>query len=169
MYTPELEIKDTTESNTSVSYLDLLLSIDRDGQLRTSLYDNRDDFNFHIQIFRSHLRPPMAFLSHNSSDTPGLAPLINVIPLMRAVQLSIGFSDSDMSRNVWNRLLRSYMIGTEILPNNMMPPLPNVTRHSGWWPYTVTPSIDETSHQFLTLLVIWTLLPNLTFYLIVQG
>ena len=39
MYTPEREIKDTTESKTSASYLDLLLSIDRDGQLRTSLYD----------------------------------------------------------------------------------------------------------------------------------
>ena len=33
MYPPELEIKDTTESNTSASYLDLLLSIGRDGQL----------------------------------------------------------------------------------------------------------------------------------------
>ena len=36
-----------------------------------------------LQIFRSwaatsHLRPPLAFLSHNSSDTPGLAPLMNV-------------------------------------------------------------------------------------------
>ena len=29
---PELEIKDTTENNTSASYLDLLLSIGRDGQ-----------------------------------------------------------------------------------------------------------------------------------------
>ena len=47
-------------------------------------------------------------------------------------------------------------------------PLPNVTRHSGWWPHTVTPSIDRTLHQFWPL-PIWTLLPNLTFYLIVQG
>ena len=51
MYPPELEIKDPTESNTSASYLDLLLSIGRDGQLRTSLYDKRDDFNFHITKF----------------------------------------------------------------------------------------------------------------------
>ena len=47
MYPLELEIKDTTESNTSTSYLDLLLSIGRDGQLHTSLYNKRDDFNFH--------------------------------------------------------------------------------------------------------------------------
>ena len=39
--------KNTTESITSASYLDLLLSIGRDGQLRTSLYDKRDEFNFH--------------------------------------------------------------------------------------------------------------------------
>ena len=51
MYPPELEIKDTTENNTSASYLDLLLSIGRDGQLRTSLYDKREDFDFHITNF----------------------------------------------------------------------------------------------------------------------
>ena len=51
MYPVELEIKDTTESTTSASYLDLLLSIGRDGQLRTSIYDNRNDFNFHITNF----------------------------------------------------------------------------------------------------------------------
>ena len=51
MYPVELEIKDTTESNTSASYLDLLLSIGRNGQLHTSIYDKRDDFNFHITNF----------------------------------------------------------------------------------------------------------------------
>ena len=51
MYPPELEIKDMTEINTSASYLDLLLSISRDGQLHTSLYDKRDDFNFNITYF----------------------------------------------------------------------------------------------------------------------
>ena len=51
MYPVELEIKDTTESNTSASYLDVLLSIGRDGQLNTSIYDKRDDFNFHITNF----------------------------------------------------------------------------------------------------------------------
>ena len=46
-YPTELEIKDTTERNTSASYL----AIGRDGQLRTSLYDKHDDFNFHITNF----------------------------------------------------------------------------------------------------------------------
>ena len=51
IYPVELEIKDTTESNTSASYLDLLLSIGMDGQLHTSIYDKFDDFNFHITKF----------------------------------------------------------------------------------------------------------------------
>ena len=51
MYPAELEIKDTTESTISASYLDLLPSIGRDGQLHTSIYDKQDDFNFHITKF----------------------------------------------------------------------------------------------------------------------
>ena len=66
---PELEIKDTTESNTSASYLDLLLSIGRDGQLRTSLYDKRDDFNFHIANF--------PFLSSNIPSSPAYGVFIS--------------------------------------------------------------------------------------------
>ena len=41
-------------------------------------------------------------------------------------------------------------------------PLPNVTWHSGTWPYTMTPSVDQTLHQFANLLPNWTLIPNLT-------
>ena len=51
MYPAELEIKNTTESTTFASYLDLLLSIGMDGQLHTSIYDKRDDFHFHITNF----------------------------------------------------------------------------------------------------------------------
>ena len=62
MYPVQHEIKDTTDSNNSASYLDLLLSIRRDDQLRTSLYDKRDDFNFHITNF--------PFLSSNIPSLP---------------------------------------------------------------------------------------------------
>ena len=41
-------------------------------------------------------------------------------------------------------------------------PLPNVSWHSGTWPYTMTHSIDQTLHQFANLLPNWTLLPSLT-------
>ena len=47
----ELEINDTTESTISASCIDLLLSIGRYGQLHTSIYNKRDDFNFHITNF----------------------------------------------------------------------------------------------------------------------
>ena len=69
MYPAELEIKDTTESNTSASYLDLLLSIESGGQLRTSLYDKRDDFNFHITNF--------PFLSSNIPSSPAYGVFIS--------------------------------------------------------------------------------------------
>ena len=80
----ELKIKDTTESNTSASYLDLPLSIEIDGQLRTSFYDKRDDFNFHITNFpflSSNIpsSPAYGVLSHSSYGMPGLAPLMNVL------------------------------------------------------------------------------------------
>ena len=69
MYPAELEIKDTTESTTSASYLDLLLSIGRDGQLHTSIYDKRDDFNFHITNF--------PFLSSNIPSSPAFGVFIS--------------------------------------------------------------------------------------------
>jgi hypothetical protein len=47
----ELEIKDTTESDKSASYLDILLNIDTNGRLTTSLFDKRDDFDFAIVNF----------------------------------------------------------------------------------------------------------------------
>jgi hypothetical protein len=51
IYPIELEIKDTTDTDTSASYLDLHLEIDNEGRLRTTPYDKRDDFNFPIVNF----------------------------------------------------------------------------------------------------------------------
>ena len=45
------EIKDTKESSTSASYLDILLKVDINGKLTTQLYDKRDDFSFSIVNF----------------------------------------------------------------------------------------------------------------------
>ena len=69
MYPAELEIKDTTESSTSAFYLDLLLSIGQDGHLHTSIYDKRDDFNFHITNF--------PFLSSNIPSSPAYGVFIS--------------------------------------------------------------------------------------------
>ena len=68
MYPTELA-KNTTKSNSSALYLDLLLSIGRDSQLRTSLYDKHDDFNFHITNF--------PFLSNNLPSPPAYGVFIS--------------------------------------------------------------------------------------------
>ena len=61
IYPRELEIKETTETAASFSYLDCYLYIDN-GKLTTRLYDKRDDFNFPIVNF--------PFLSSNISSAP---------------------------------------------------------------------------------------------------
>ena len=93
MYPAELQIKDTTTSTTSASYLDLLLSIGRHGQLRTSIYDKRDDFNFHITKF-----PLWRFLSLSLYDTPGCAPRMNVL-FLGSGDFPVSYSNRDIS---WN-------------------------------------------------------------------
>ena len=47
----ELEIKDTTDTAMSASYLDLHLEIDSQGHLRTKLYDKRNYLNYPIVNF----------------------------------------------------------------------------------------------------------------------
>ena len=51
IYSDELEIKDTTESDKSASYPNILLNIDLNDGLTTLLYDKRDDFECAIVNF----------------------------------------------------------------------------------------------------------------------
>ena len=51
IYPIELEIKNTTDTVRFASFLDLHLQIDREGRLRTKLYNKKDDFNFPIVNF----------------------------------------------------------------------------------------------------------------------
>ena len=46
IYPIELEIKVTTDTCRSASYLDLQIEIDSEDRLRKNIYDKRDDFNF---------------------------------------------------------------------------------------------------------------------------
>ncbi|WP_435329591.1 hypothetical protein, partial [Klebsiella pneumoniae] len=62
IYPNELEIKDTTESFNSASYLYLQLEFDSQEKLNLKLYDKRDDFNFSIVNF--------PFLSSNIPASP---------------------------------------------------------------------------------------------------
>ena len=51
IYPPELEVKETTDTASSASFLDLYLEFDDSGQLSTKIYDKWDDFNFKIINF----------------------------------------------------------------------------------------------------------------------
>ena len=118
------------------------------------------------QTFRSwvaifHLRQPMVFLSHSSYGMPGLAPLMNVLFKGRR-DFHLSSSDRDMLWKVWNRPSESFMVDMGISSNIRSLPFPNVTWLSGTWPCTMTPSIDQTLHQFANLLPNWNLLPILT-------
>ena len=62
MYPNKLAVKDTTESNNSASYLDLLLPIGREGKRYSFMYNIRDHFNFHMTNF--------PFLSSNIPALP---------------------------------------------------------------------------------------------------
>ena len=112
MYPPKLEIKDKTESNTSASYLDLLLSIGRDGQLHTSLNDKLGDFNFHSTNF--------PFKSSNIPSSPAYGVFISQLIryarasysfecfILRAVRLSNKFGHGYVQERLRSSLRKFY-------------------------------------------------------------
>ena len=172
VYPPELEIKHTTESNTSASYLDLLLSIGRDGQLRTSLYDKRDDFNFHITNF--------PFLSSKIPSSPDYGVFISQLIryaracssyecfILRAMRLSNQLLGQGYVKERLKSSLRKFYGRYGDLTKQYEVPLSRMLHdildddYIQWHP----PLIGHYTN-FLPLLVL-ALLPNLTFYLIVQ-
>ena len=76
IYPCELEIKETTETAASSSYLDCYLYIDS-GKLTIRLYDKRDDFNFPIVNFPS--------LSSNITSAPAYGVYVSVNPLCQSL------------------------------------------------------------------------------------
>ena len=160
MYPVELEIKDTTESNTSASYLDLLLSIGRDGQLHTSIYDKRDDFNFPSTNF--------PFLSSNISTSPAYGVFISQLIRYARACSSYGCFILRAAR-LSNKLLGIRQGTLEIVIEEVLWstwgsyqtiwsfPLTNVKWHCVTWPYTMTTPY-------------WSdFVPNSTFYRILRG
>ena len=84
IYPDELEIKDTTESSRSASYLDILLQIADNNSLCTKLYDKRDDFNFAIVNF--------PFLDSNIPATPAYGVYVSqLIRYARACSMYTSF------------------------------------------------------------------------------
>jgi hypothetical protein len=83
IYHDELEIKDTTESDKSASYLDILFNIDSNGRLTTSQWYKRDDFDFAIVNF--------PFLCSNIPLTPAYG--VYISQLIRYVRASFVYED----------------------------------------------------------------------------
>ena len=139
MYPAKLEIKDTTKSNTSASHLDLLLSIESDGQLRTSLYDKRDDFNFHITNF--------PFLSSNIPSSPAYGVFISQhirypracssyeCCILRAVLLSSKLLGQGYVMERLNRPSKSFMADMGISSYIMKSPSPKC--YMTFWNMTI--------------------------------
>ena len=69
IYPAELEIKYTTDSPMSGSYLDFTLEIDQDQHLTTQIYDLHDDFDFSIVNF--------PFLCSNVPESPAYGVFIS--------------------------------------------------------------------------------------------
>ena len=145
MYPPELEIKDTTESNTSAFYLDLPLSIGRDGQLYTSLYDKRDDFNFHIKN--------VPFMSSNIPPSPAYGVFIS--QPIRYARASSSFECF---------ILRAVRLSNKLLGQGYVKERLRLSLRKFYGRYG-----DLIKQYEVPLLLILTLLPNLTFYLIARG
>ena len=79
----ELEVKETTDTAPSASFLDLYLEFDDSGQLSTKIYDKRDDFNFKIINF-----PNMC------SNIPASPPYgVYISQLIRYERASSNYSD----------------------------------------------------------------------------
>ena len=84
IYPIELEIKDTTDTDRSASYLDLYLEIDSEERLRTKLYDKRDDFNFPIVNF--------PFICSNIPAAPTYGVYLSVDTIFQSLWFLSGFT-----------------------------------------------------------------------------
>ena len=83
IYPPELEVKETTDTASSASFLDLYLEFDDSGQLSTKIYDKRDDFNFKIINFKN--------MCSNIPASPAYG--VYISQLIRYARASSNYSD----------------------------------------------------------------------------
>ena len=162
MYPADIEIKDTTEGNTSASYLDLFLSIGRDGQLRTSFNDKRDDFTFHIINFpfpRSNIPSSPAygvFISQLSRNVKACSSYECFI--MRAAWLSYKFLDQGYVRERSISSLRKIYGRYWVLFKHY-----EVSLTTFWDKSVYSDMLHWTDISLVvTLLLNWSLLPTLT-------
>ena len=134
-FPPELDIKNTTESNTPACYLDLPLPICRDGQLRTSLCDKPDDFNFHTTNF--------PLLSSNILSSTAYDICLSQLILYDRACFSyecfilrvVRLCNKLLGKEYAKELLKSFLTNVygrymDLIKKNMRPPTPECTRYS---------------------------------------
>ena len=78
-----LEVKETTDTASSASFLDLSLEFDDSGQISTKIYDKRDDFNFKIINFPN--------MCSNIPASPAYG--VYILQLIRYARASSNYSD----------------------------------------------------------------------------
>ena len=83
IYPPELEVKETTDTASSATLLDLYLEFDDSGQISTEIYDKRDDFNLKIINFLN--------MCSNIPACPAYG--VYILQLIRYARASITYSD----------------------------------------------------------------------------
>ena len=96
IYPDELDIKNTTDTYNSASYLDLKLNIDNEGHLTTNLYDKRDEFSFSIVNF--------PFLDSNIPTSPAYG--VYISQLIRYARACSNYNDfCTRSRTLIDKLI----------------------------------------------------------------
>ena len=106
IYPPELEIKETTDTDHSVSFLDLHLEFDDSGHLSTKIYDKRDDFNFDIVNFPN--------LDSNIPTSPAYG--VYISQLIRYARACSNYEDFlQRHKNLLNKLLNQGFIKSRLI------------------------------------------------------
>ena len=95
IYPKGLTISETTESTSVASYLDLLITRDKNNNITTKLFDKRDAFGFHILNF--------PFMSNNIPSAPAYG--VYASQLIRYTRCCSNYSDFLLSHSLVTRLL----------------------------------------------------------------
>ena len=105
IYFPELEVKETTYTASSASFLDLYLEFDDSGQLSSKIYDKRDDFNFKIINFPN--------MCSNIPTSPAYG--VYISQLIRYTRASINYSNFlkhhlHLRTGYWTRAMKRFAL-----------------------------------------------------------
>jgi len=161
IYPNELEVNDTTDNQTSASYLDLHLEIDNGGRFKTKLYDKRDDFTFPIVNF--------PFISNNIPASPAFGVYISqLIRYSRACAQYIDFLDR--AQLLTQMLLKQGCVAPRLKSSQQQ--ILRSSSQSGWLLRNIHISNDNGSFSLYEdvsfFLSLPRLLPNLTVYSLVR-